>query len=293
MTDLSLITRPDGRQLELYVSGPDGAVPVVYHHGTPGSAVPVRQLERAMHARGLRLVCASRPGYGRSTARPGRRVVDVVDDIAAVLDHLGTDRCLVAGWSGGGPHALACAAQLPQAAAALVVAGVAPWDADGLQFLDGMGQENLVEFGAALEGEEALRSYLEAERDDMADLTVDGVLASLESLLPDVDRAVVTGEFGEDLVGEFAQGLLVGVEGWLGDDLAFIRPWGFDLSAVTVPTMVWQGSEDLMVPFAHGRWLATHLPGATVHLEEGEGHLSIALAAVDRMFDELVAALDG
>jgi len=293
MSDLTTIDGPDGRRLELYVSGPDDGVPVVFHHGTPGSALPDRFMERAIHARGLRLVSASRPGYGRSTARPGRRVVDVVDDTEAVLDHLGADRYLVAGWSGGGPHALACAARSPRAVAALVIAGVAPFDADGLDWLDGMGQENLDEFGVTLEGEAPLRAYLVEQREGMVDLTAEGVVTSLETVLPNVDKAVITGEFGEDLVTGFAQALLEGVEGWLGDDLAFAGPWGFDLSEVTIPTMVWQGSDDLMVPFAHGRWLAARLPAATAHLEQGEGHLSIGIGAVDRMLDELVAALDG
>jgi pimeloyl-ACP methyl ester carboxylesterase len=293
MNDLSILDLADGRRLELYVSGPDGAVPVVFHHGTPGSALPDRFMERAIHARGLRLVSASRPGYGRSTPQPGRRVVDVVDDTSAVLDHLGIERCLVAGWSGGGPHALACAARLDRAVAALVIAGVAPFEADGLDWLDGMGQDNLDEFGVTLEGEEALRSYLVEQQEAMVDLTAEGMVASLESILPDVDKAVITGEFGEDLMTGFTQALLEGVEGWLGDDLAFAAPWGFALSEITIPTMLWQGSEDLMVPFAHGRWLASQLPRATAHLEQDEGHLSIGIGAVDRMLDELAATLDG
>jgi pimeloyl-ACP methyl ester carboxylesterase len=188
---------------------------------------------------------------------------------------------------------LACAAQLPRAVAALVIAGVAPFEADGLDWLDGMGEDNLEEFAVTVQGEEPTRTYLLEQRDAMDDMTVEGAVVSLESLLPDVDKAVTSGGFGEDLVAGFAQALLVGVEGWLGDDLAFVEPWGFDLSGITVPTMLWQGSEDLMVPFAHGRWLASQLPRATVHLEEGEGHLSIGLGAFDRMLDELAAELDG
>ena len=79
------------------------------------------------------------------------------------------------------------------------------------------------------------------------------------------------------------------VDGWLDDDLAFVRPWGFAPSDVTVPTYLWQGSDDLMVPFAHGEWLAERIPGVTAHLEQGEGHLSIGLGAMERMFDELLA----
>ena len=81
-----------------------------------------------------------------------------------------------------------------------------------------------------------------------------------------------------------------GTPGWLEDDIAFTRSWGFGLEEISVPTMIWQGSADLMVPFSHGQWLASQLPDASVHLEEGEGHLSVGLGALDRMLDELVSA---
>jgi pimeloyl-ACP methyl ester carboxylesterase len=284
------IRLPDGRSLDLLVSGPDGGLPLVFHHGTPGSAVPARAMERAAHARGLRLVTFSRPGYGGSTRQPGRSVVDVVADTEAVLQHLGADRCLVAGWSGGGPHALACAARLDSAAAVLVIAGVAPYDAEGLDFLAGMGEDNVVEFGAAVDGEEPLRRYLDGERPELVDVTPEGILTALSTLLPDVDRAVITDEFGEDLAAGFHDALRIGVDGWLDDDLAFTKPWGFGLDEMRPPTAIWQGSEDLMVPFAHGQWLAAHLPAARAHLQQGEGHVSIGIGALDRMLDELVAA---
>jgi pimeloyl-ACP methyl ester carboxylesterase len=216
--------------------------------------------------------------------------VDVVVDTRVVLDHIGADRCVVAGWSGGGPHALACAARLDQAVSALIIAGVAPYDAEGLDWLAGMGEENVTEFGAALEGEERLRAHLDEEREGYADLTVESLIGSMESLLPPVDRALLTDEFGQDMVDGFREALAVGVDGWLEDDMAFALPWGFELTEVSIPTMVWQGSADLMVPYEHGRWLAAHVPGATVHLEEDEGHLSIGVGAMDRMLDELVAA---
>ena len=115
------------------------------------------------------------------------------------------------------------------------------------------------------------------------------VADALAGLLPDVDRAVLTDEFAEDLAASTREGLRSGVDGWLDDDLAFVRPWGFDLAEIRVPVMLWQGSADLMVPFGHGKWLAARVPGATVHLEEGEGHVSVMVGAVDRILDELVA----
>jgi pimeloyl-ACP methyl ester carboxylesterase len=261
---------PDGRRLDMRVSGPAGGLPLVFHHGTPGAATPVRALERAAHARGLRLVTTSRPGYGDSSRQPGR--------------------CLIAGWSGGGPHALACGARLGAAAAVLVIAGVAPYGVQGLDWMSGMGQENVAEFSAAIQGENELRSYLLPEREQLKDVTAADIVSSLQTLLPDVGRAVLTGEFGEDIAASFREAVRTGVEGWLDDDLAFTRRWGFSLAEISVPVMLWQGSADLMVPFSHGQWLASQLPGASAHLEEGEGHLSVGLGALDRMLDQLVGA---
>jgi pimeloyl-ACP methyl ester carboxylesterase len=289
---VTTLRTPDGRTLDVLVGGPDDAVPLLFHHGTPGSVVPYRAMQRAAADRSLRLVTWSRPGYGSSTRRAGRRVVDDADDVAVLLDHLGAERCVVAGWSGGGPHALASAARLPdRVAGVLCIAGAAPWDGSGLDFLSGMGEQNLEEFAAAVAGEAPLRRYLDADAEGLRDADAAGIVASLTTLLPPVDRAVVTAEYGDDLAAQLREGLRTGVDGWLDDDLALTRGWGFDLDEVGVPTFVWQGSEDLMVPFAHGRWLAAHLPHVTPHLLPGEGHLSVGLGALDAMLDELVRTL--
>ncbi|MBW4030524.1 MAG: alpha/beta hydrolase [Acidobacteria bacterium] len=281
----------DGRHLDVYVSGPEGATPLVLHHGTPGSRVTSRTIERSAHAHGLRVVTMSRPGYGASTRRRGRRVIDVVADTAEVLAWLGVERCVTSGASGGGPHALACAARLPGVAGCLVVAGVAPYDAADLNWLDAMGQDNLDEFAAALDGEDALRRYLGALENDFRHITATEIVDNMSSVLPDVDRAALTGEFADDVARGFREALLTGVDGWLDDDLAFVHSWGFDVAEVITPTMIWQGGLDLMVPYAHGRWLAAALPHAMAHLVDGEGHLSIAQGAIDAMLDELVAVL--
>jgi pimeloyl-ACP methyl ester carboxylesterase len=286
-----MITLPDGRDLELEVTGPDDAPVLLFHHGTPGGSRQRDSMAREVHARGHRLVTWSRAGYGASTRRPGRSVADEVDDVRAVLDHLGAETCLVAGWSGGGPHALASGALAPERVrAVLCIAGVAPYDAEGLRFLDGMGEENVEEFGSAAQGEDVLRPYLDAIRPALLEITAEQIVEQLSTLLPPVDRECLTGEVGDFLALGFRDSVSVSVDGWLDDDLAFTRPWGFDLSDVAVPTFVWQGSEDLMVPFAHGRWLAEHVPGVVAHLEPGQGHLSVGIGAMGRMLDELVAS---
>jgi pimeloyl-ACP methyl ester carboxylesterase len=289
---VTLIELPDGRDLDAQVTGPDSGEVLVFLHGTPGAVTQMRGIQRAAHTRRLRLVTFSRPGYGSSSRLAGRRVADVVADVSALLDHVHAERCLVAGWSGGGPHALATAALRPdRVAGVLSIASVAP---DGLADLDltaGMGAENIEEFALAREGEDALRPMLEEAAVGLRQADATGLVGEMGTLLPDVDRAVLTDEVGEDMVAGFAEGLRTGVDGWLDDDLAFTRPWGFELSQLSVPVFVWQGSDDLMVPFAHGQWLARNVPGATSHLEQGQGHLSIGVGSIDRMLDELVRVL--
>lgn len=289
---MTIVRTPDGRSLDVAVSGPDDAVPLLFHHGTPSSRVPFRSMQRATADRSLRLVTWSRPGYGSSTRRPGRRVVDDADDVAVLLDHLGVGRCVVAGWSGGGPHALASAARLPdRVAGVLCIAGAAPWDGTGLDFLAGMGEQNLEEFAAARAGETELRAYLERDAAGLRTVEAEGIVAEMASLLPPVDRAALTSEYGEDLATSLRESVRTGADGWLDDDLALVDDWGFLVDDVQTPAFVWQGHEDLMVPVAHGRWLAQHLPHAVPHLLPGEGHLSVGLGALDQMLDELVTTL--
>ncbi len=290
MTTLELF---DGRRLDLRTSGPQDAFPLLFHHGTTGSLTPLRALERAAHAHGFRYVTWSRPGYGSSSPNPGRRVADVVPDCAAVLRHIGADRCVVAGWSGGGPHALACAAGLPEAVVAVLsIAGVGPSDDPGLDFLAGMGEQNVVEFHHAAAGADRLRRWVTRQAAAARHESPADIIDQLSTLLPAVDRALITGEFAEDLAAQDAEACRHGVEGWIEDDLAFMAPWGFALSRIVAPAFIWQGSEDLMVPAAHGRWLAAHVPTAVAHLQTGEGHLSIALGRVEAMMAELASVRD-
>ena len=236
---MTIIDLPDGRSLDLDVTGPENGMPLVFHHGTPGSVCQFRAIQRGAHDRGLRLVTFSRPGYGASTRQPGRSVVDVAADVAAVLAHLAAPRCVVASWSGGGPHALATGARLPQQVAGILcIAGVAPYNSEGLNYLDGMGQQNIDEFGLALKGEAAIRPSHETEAAGLRNTDASGLIEAMATLLPDVDRAALTAEFGEDMAANFAEALRTGVDGWVDDDLAFVAPWGFTLDEITVPTFV-------------------------------------------------------
>ncbi|RFU33256.1 hypothetical protein B7463_g3041, partial [Scytalidium lignicola] len=286
------LTLPDGRIAEYLVSGDTNGFPLVWIHGTPGAYQPVPSLVAASEKKGVKVITISRAGYGSSSRNKGRSVVDAVADIQAVNEHLGVQRCLVGGWSGGGPHALACAARLPGCVAALSVAGVGPYNVEGLDFLKGQGEDNVEEFNAALKGEEELQKYCRAQREQLLQMDLAGITTALDSLFPEVDKKALAtnGAMGQYIGEGFHEALRVSADGWVDDDLAFTKPWGFELSEIKVPVFLYQGTEDKMVPYAHGEWLAKQLPQDKVkkHLLPSEGHMSIFLGQEDLMIDELL-----
>ncbi|MGV8874488.1 MAG: alpha/beta fold hydrolase [Rhodococcus sp. (in: high G+C Gram-positive bacteria)] len=275
----TLVTTGDGRSLEVLDTGPVGARVLVYHHGTPQGAVAFPTLERAAAAQGLRVVSYSRPGYGASSPRPDGAttalVADDAVDTATVLDHLGVDEFLTIGWSGGGPRALACAALLPgRCLAAACCVGIAPAADYSGDIRDGMAQENVDEYTAVFAGVETLEAFLDV-RKGFFGVTSDQVAAGLGALAPPVDRAAMTEELTDYLAASVNAAGRQGIVGWRDDDLTHTRPWGFELSAISTPVSIWQGSLDTMVPFAHARWLAANVAGAQGHLIDGEGHISL------------------
>jgi pimeloyl-ACP methyl ester carboxylesterase len=284
----NLLEVADGRVIEVRVTGPEDGWPLVFHHGTPGS-LPTQGFERAVHSRGLRLISFARPGYANSTRQPGRAVVDVVADTEAVLRSIGAGSypALMLGWSGGGPHALACAARLPRVVRALTVAGLGPCDGDGLDFTAGMDDENRAEWAATLRGEAAMRELFEPLVEGMTTVMPDSFAFDPENALPPADRIAMTGEFAADLAASNRHSLEFGIDGLIDDELAFSKPWGFDLSEIRIPLAVFHGTADANVPVAHGHWLASQIPKATLHLEQGEGHLSIMANALEWMLDAL------
>jgi len=262
-----------GRRLSVEVTGdPDGR-PVFLLHGTPGSRLGPRPRGSLLHRLGIRLISFDRPGYGRSDRLPGRRVADVAEDVAAIADIYQLERFAIAGRSGGGPHALACAALLPRRTTrAAVLVSLAPPQADGLDWFEGMTKSNIIDFTAAGAGQNPLAERLKAAAEEVrADPA--SLLAGLEAGLTADDRRVVadTG-IRAMLQRTYAEALRVSAYGWIDDALALCTPWGFELSDVTVPVLFWHGEQDAFSPVGHTRWMAERIPGATIVVESEAAH---------------------
>lgn len=287
------VTTSDGRTLEVMTGGDPDGFGWLYHSGSPSAAVPFAPIDEAARRLGLRMVTFSRAGYGSSTPRPqpaaggpGPRVVDDVADSVAILDHLGIEEFVTLGWSGGGPRALACAALLPtRCRAAASLAGVAPYDAEGLGWLDAMAAENVDEYTAAAAGAQVYGDYLTREFLPVLDTSPDELAAAMGDLVTPVDVATLDGDFAAYLSQSFQRAGAQGVVGVRDDGLAAVSPWGFDIADITLPVSIWQGRQDAMVPYAHGAWLAEHVPGAQGHLFEDEGHLSLVMRMEEILAD--------
>ena len=284
----------DGRELRIVEAGAADGLAVLVHNGTPMSRLLFRPCVEDAEQRGIRLIGYDRPGYGGSTPHPGRKVADAARDVAAIADALDIDRLATWGISGGGPHALACAALLPErVVAAASLASVAPYPAEGLDWFAGMGEANVAEFGLTLEGREALEPFLRHERDVMLAAGPAGLAEAMWTLLSPTDHAVLTGETADYMFEAFRAGNEERLDGWLDDDLAFAKPWGFELEQIEVPVLLWQGAEDRFVPFAHGEWLARRIPAVDARLSRDDGHLTLLVRRLGEVHGWLVAVHEG
>jgi pimeloyl-ACP methyl ester carboxylesterase len=270
------VTTTDGRTLTVYEGGDPNGVPVLVQNGTPGSGLFHEDHLRDAETRGIRLLSYDRPGYGGSSRHKGRSVADCAADIAAICDALGIERFCTWGISGGGPHALATAALLPdRVAAAAALAPVAPFEAEGLDFFDGMGQQNIDDFGTVLAGAEQHLAAVERNREELLAATPEELVDIWKTLLGPADVAILDVEVAGSILDNIRTGIEGGGAGWFDDEEAFVRPWGFDLSSIRVPVLHWQGEQDRMVPFGHGVWLSTQIPGVESRLSAADGHLTL------------------
>jgi pimeloyl-ACP methyl ester carboxylesterase len=275
---LRFVAASDGREVAFAVWGDPAGFPVLRLHGTPGCRLMRWPDEDVYASLGACYVTHDRAGYGRSSRRRGRRVVDDVDDVRLIADELGFERFGVTGGSGGGPHALACAASLSdRVVRAICAVGIAPYGPPGLDpdaWFAGMDAENVRQFGVVLEGEKALIPELERiQAKYEAQVAVDASRVLDEHDLSESDRAQLARPERMQIIREaIAEHAVNGVYGWADDDLALTGPWGFDVSEITVPVLIRYGTADVLVPPAHGGWLAAHVPNCVVKIDDA-GHL--------------------
>lgn len=276
------VARRDGRTLHAYDAGPASAaaLAVFWLHGTPNTGEPPEPLFASAAERGIRWVSYDRPSYGGSSPHHGRTVRSAAADIAAVADELGLRRFAVMGHSGGGPHALGAGALLPDRVIAVVsVSGLAPYDAEALDWYAGMGAAGAAESRAAARGRDALASFLAAEEEFDREMFTADDWAALEG-----PWAWLGGVAGKAIEG--------GPDGMIDDNLAYVAPWGFEPGGVRPPVLVMHGAQDRMVPSAHGEWLARQLPTAELWLSPADGHISVLLSA-DQALDWLREQANG
>jgi pimeloyl-ACP methyl ester carboxylesterase len=270
------ITMSDGRTVAVYEFGDPGGRLVFAMHGTPGCGHMRPEVVNSARELGIRLLAHDRPGYGASTRQPGRTVASVAADVAELADHFGGERFGVWGASGGGPHALACAALLPdRVVAAAAIASSAPYGAEGLDYFEGMGELNAMELEIMAEGPERHIAWLREEADQMLSGSPDALREGLSTLLAPVDREALDLEVAHWLMEVFECAVAPGVEGWHDESMAELGDWGFAVDDIRVPVAIWHGGEDRFVPIGHGRWLAEHVPGAEFHYESELGHISM------------------
>jgi pimeloyl-ACP methyl ester carboxylesterase len=273
------VRTPDGRTLAVEDDGDPAGRPVLVHLGTPDSRHLYGPWVADAAARGLRLICYDRPGYGGSTPQPGRSIADCAGDVRAICAALEIDRLAIWGWSGGGAHALGCAALLPDlVAAAASLASLAPYGAEGLDYFAGMGQDNIDEFRLLLTDPEAARAKIDKDVEGLLAASASDVAQGFASMSTPVDAAVLQGEseMAAWLAYAIQDGLAPGSQGWWDDDRAHLDPWGFEPVGITVPVLLLHGRQDNFVPFGHGQWLATHIPGVEARLLDDDGHLTLA-----------------
>jgi pimeloyl-ACP methyl ester carboxylesterase len=284
------IVLADGRTLRIREGGDPHGRPIFVLHTCPGSKLLYGKHVADASRRGIRLISYDRAGYGGSTGRPGRAVVDEASDVRAIADSLGIDRFAVWGHSKGGSYALACASMLPdRLVAAASLGAVAPYPAEGLDWFAGVHESVVAGFQLFQYDPDAWKRKLAEEVTELREITEEALSDDLFGSSPEADRAVLTPELLTFAHAQMQDGLSPGPDGFVDDCLSDIKPWGFELDSIKVPVQLWHGMDDRLVPLSHARWLAAHLPRADIHLEPGEGHISLFARRIPEVQEWLVS----
>ena len=280
-----------GRELCVEVAGAPHGKPILIHAGSPNSRHLYGGWIADAEEKGIRLICYDRPGYGGSTADPGHTVASGAQDVRAVAEAFGHDRLGIWGISGGGPYALACAALLPEMAAAVgVVASPAPYGMDGFDYFAGMGELNAEDMKLFLSDPEEARRRHHEDWEEARTASPEQLAEVMKSVLSPVDAEAMTGKLAQWLASSTREGLAPGDQGWWDDGASHLTAWGFDLHDIRVPVKIWHGRQDRMVPVQHGQWLAANVPGAEADISDRDGHLTM-LGRIGEVHDWLLQHL--
>jgi pimeloyl-ACP methyl ester carboxylesterase len=271
-----LVDTADGRRLRVEIAGDSDRV-ILAHLGTPNAGVLFEPWVRDALTRSLSLVTYDRPGYRGSSSQPGRIIADCVDDVRAIATSLGFTRCAVWGFSGGGPHALACAALPGDLVAAVATIGSpAPPDAAGLDYFAGMSDETRQDIELLRTDRPEWARISVEQREALLALTATELVESWSERKATIDGAAMRSEFGGWLYRAVQDGMATSIDGVLDDNVAIFQPpWGFEVTSISTPVKVWHGARDGFVPCAHGRWLVAQIPGAEADLNDRDGHMTV------------------
>lgn len=282
------ITLPDGRRMAYKNLGRQSDYPVIFLHGTPGSKDGPLPRSMRLRLRKTRLIVPDRAGYGGSDRHPNRSVGSIAEDITFLANELGLQRFSVVGRSGGAPHALACGALLPDSVESVIaLVSIAPPDAEGLDWFEGMTTGNMHEYALVdkiIKGDQVALHAAETLRANTVDAMMSGnfVDASLLYQLPTPDRRVIAdvairNALNTGFVNAVARNPIptqnkAYASGQFDDLIAFRTDWGFDVGQIACPTYLWHGVDDVFSPISHSSWLAKKIPGSILDAELQKAH---------------------
>lgn len=272
-----VVKAPSGGRLAVECAGaPVGAGKTVFLlHGTPGSLRGPRPRGIYLYRRGITLISYNRPGYADSDRKLERIVADAAKDVEAIADAFGIEEFSVVGRSGGAPHALACAAAESlrgRLLCAAALGSLAPCDAKDLKWDRGMAPSNVAAYSDAEKNLAALKTTLN-ERARQVRNNPHSLLDMLWPELINADRQVISDVALRRLIADtHADALRESADGWIDDVIALSRPWGFQLSEITAPVLLWYGRDDVFSPASHTLWLAERICNAKTELRSGVAH---------------------
>jgi len=271
----------DGRRLRVEVAG-GGRRVIIVHVGTPNAGLLYEPWVQDAADRDITLIAYDRPGCGASSHQPGRSVVDCAVDVRAISADVGFERCAVWGFSGGGPHALACAALLDDlVVAAATIGSPAPSDASGLDYFAGMSDNARQDMQLFRSDRDEWERQGQAQRHELLAMTAGEFCRQWAAGVSPPDAAALHSDFGVWLHRAAQAAVAAGADGWIADDVAlFHAPWGFEMASISIPVKVWHSRDDRFVPFGHGRWLVGAIPGASAELENDAGHLTVVASRI-------------